>query len=130
MLDFSNPWKITETNFDPSALGKVEANFCLGNIGLIEVMGLAVLPSRLKEELAAVADALVSGADLRSSELTKKHTDWAEGINNKYDITTGNALDIVQKETGLVFANALEHAGVFARTIEGKVAFLRFLTTV
>ena len=101
-----------------------------GNIGLIEVMGLAVLPAKLKEELTAVSDALVSGTDLRASELTRKHADWAEEINNKYDITAGNALDIIQKETGLVFAKALEHAGVFAHTIEGKVAFLRFLTTV
>ena len=100
------------------------------SIGLIEAMGLAILPARLKEELAAVADALVSGADLCSSELTKKHAGWAEGFKGNYDITTENALDIVQKETGLVFAKALEHAGVFARTIEGKVAFLRFLTTV
>ena len=100
------------------------------NIGLMEVMGLAVLPARLKEELVSVADALVSGADLRASELTEKHADWTEDFKNKYSITTENALNIVQKETGLVFAKALEHAGVFARTIEGKVAFLRFLTTV
>ena len=100
------------------------------NIGLIEVMGLAVLPARLKEELAAVADALVSGADLRANDLTEKHAVWAEGFRDKYDITSENALDIVRKETGLVFAKVLEHAGVFARTIEGKAAFLRFLSTV
>ena len=100
------------------------------NIGLIEVMGLAVLPARLKEELAAVADALVSGADLRSDELTEKHADWAEGFKNKYEITTENALDIVKKETGLVFAKVLEHAGVYARTNQGKAAFLRFLAVV
>ena len=97
------------------------------NIGLIEVMGLAVLPARLKEELAAVADALVSGADLRAGELTGKHADWAESFRDKYQITQENALDIVQKETGLVFAQVLEHAGVFKRTAEGKRAFLRFL---
>ena len=51
------------------------------NIGLIEVMGLAVLPARLKEELSAVADALVSGVDLRANDLTEKHADWAEGFN-------------------------------------------------
>ena len=100
------------------------------NIGLIEVMGLAVLPARLKEELAAVADALVFGADLRTSELTEKHADWAEGFKNKYEITAGNALDIVRKETGLIFAKVLEHAGVYARNAEGKTAFLRFLSTV
>ena len=100
------------------------------NIGLIEVMGLAVLPARLKEELAAVAEALVSGADLRASELTEKHADWAEGFKDKYEITAANALDIVRKETGLVFAKVLEHAGVYARNEEGKAAFLRFLESV
>ena len=100
------------------------------NIGLIEVMGLAVLPARLKEELAAVADALVSGTDLRANELTEKHADWAEDFKGKYSITAENALDIVQKETGLVFAKVLEHAGVYARNAEGKAAFLRFLATV
>ena len=100
------------------------------NIGLIEVMGLAVLPARLKEELAAVADALVSGADLRASELTAKHADWVEDFKGKYEITAENALDIVKKETGLVFAKVLEHAGVYARNEEGKSAFLRFLRTI
>ena len=100
------------------------------NIGLIEVMGLAVLPARLKEELAAVAGALVSGADLRTHELTEKHADWAEGFRGKYHITRENALEVVQKETGLVFAKVLEHAGVYKRDPEGKEAFLRFLHTV
>ena len=100
------------------------------NIGLIEVMGLAVLPARLKEELAAVADCLASGSDLRSSELTAKHADWAEGFSGNYTITAENALDIVQKETGLVFAQVLEHAGVYKRTPEGREAFLRFLNCI
>ena len=100
------------------------------NIGLIEVMGLAVLPARLKAELAAVADALVSGADLRSSELTEKHAHWAEEFAPRYTITRENALEIVQKETGLVFAQVLEDAGVYKRTAEGKAAFLRFLEQV
>ena len=100
------------------------------NIGLIEVMGLAVLPARLKEELAAVADALASGSDLRASGLTEKHADWAEGFAGNYTITKENALDIVQKEAGLVFAQVLEHAGVYKRTPEGKEAFLRFLNSL
>ena len=100
------------------------------NIGLIEVMGLAVLPARLKEELAAVAEALASGADLRADERTEKHADWAEGFKGKYTITADNALDIVEKETGLVFAQVLEHAGVYKRTAEGKAAFLRFLEQI
>ena len=100
------------------------------NIGLIEVMGLAVLPARLKEELAAVADCLASGSDLRASGLTEKHADWAEGFAGNYTITKENALDIVQKEAGLVFAQVLEHAGVYKRTPEGKEAFLRFLNSL
>ncbi|MBD5152642.1 MAG: UDP-glucose--hexose-1-phosphate uridylyltransferase [Oscillibacter sp.] len=100
------------------------------NIGLIEVMGLAVLPARLKEELSAVADTLSSGKDLRASELTAKHAAWAEGFAGKYAITADNALDVVRKETGLVFAQVLEHAGVYARTPEGKTAFLKFLDSI
>ncbi len=100
------------------------------NIGLIEVMGLAVLPARLKTELAAVAGCLASGGDLRADELTAKHADWAEGFRTKYDITPENVMDIVRRETGLVFAQVLEHAGVYKRTPEGRAAFLRFLETV
>ena len=97
---------------------------------MIEVMGLAVLPARLKEELAAVANCLASGTDLRAGELTAKHADWAEEFAKNYTITPDNALDIVQKETGLVFAQVLEHAGVYKRTQSGKAAFLRFLEGV
>ncbi|MCI9460231.1 MAG: UDP-glucose--hexose-1-phosphate uridylyltransferase [Oscillibacter sp.] len=100
------------------------------NIGLIEVMGLAVLPARLKEELAAVADGLVHGRDLRADERTAKHAGWAEAFAPNYTITADNALEIVQKETGLVFAQVLEHAGVYKRTAEGKEAFLRFLNAI
>ena len=100
------------------------------NIGLIEVMGLAVLPARLKAELAAVADCLVSGGDLRANELTSIHADWAERFSERYTITRENALGIVEKETGLVFAKVLEHAGVYKRTPEGKEAFLRFLNSL
>ena len=100
------------------------------NIGLIEVMGLAVLPARLKTELAAVAEKLAKGEDLRADPLTASHSDWAEGFAGKYEITADNALDVVQKETGLVFAQVLEHAGVYKRNAEGKEAFLRFLNTL
>jgi len=100
------------------------------NIGLIEVMGLAVLPARLKEELAAVADCLASGGDLGKSELTEKHAEWAQAFAKNYAITKENALDIVQKDTGIVFAKVLEHAGVYKRDEAGKAAFLRFLQTV
>ena len=100
------------------------------NIGLIEVMGLAVLPARLREELSAVAEALASGRDLRADERTEKHADWAEAFAPNYAITRENALGIVRAETGKVFAKVLEHAGVYARTPEGKEAFLRFLENV
>ena len=100
------------------------------NIGLIEVMGLAVLPARLKEELSAVAEALASGKDLRSGELTGKHADWAERFAKDYAITPDNALDIVKAETGKVFAQVLEHCGVYHRTPGGKTDFIRFLEHV
>ena len=100
------------------------------NIGLIEVMGLAVLPSRLKAELTAVAECLVNGGDLRADELTAKHADWAEGFRDKYEITAENAMEIVKRETGLVFAEVLEHAGVFKRNEQGREAFLRFTGSV
>ena len=100
------------------------------NIGLIEVMGLAVLPARLKEELSVLAEALAEGADLRADARTAKHADWAEAFRGKYDITAENALDIVKKETGLVFAQVLEHAGVYKRTAEGLAAFLRFVEQI
>ena len=100
------------------------------NIGLIEVMGLAVLPARLREELAAVADCLATGKDLRADERTEKHADWAEAFSQNYTITPENALEIVRAETGKVFAKVLEHAGVYARNEEGKAAFLRFMNSI
>ena len=100
------------------------------NIGLIEVMGLAVLPARLREELAAVADCLATGKDLRADERTEKHADWAEAFAPNYTITPENALEIVRAETGKVFAKVLEHAGVYARNEEGKAAFLRFMNSI
>lgn len=102
------------------------------NIGLIEVMGLAVLPGRLKEELSLVADGLASGADLRIDPLTEKHADWADEIRRKYGEIKGRdaAWAIVQEETGIVFSKVLEHAGVFTRDEEGKTAFLKFIDSV
>ena len=100
------------------------------NIGLIEVMGLAVLPSRLKEELAAVAKGLVSGADLSGDPLTAPHADWARDIARRYDITMENALEIVKRETGFVFLEVLKQAGVYKRDEKGRAAVLRFLKSV
>ena len=98
------------------------------NIGLIEVMGLAVLPARLKAELAAVADTLAAGGDLYANPLTASHAGWAERFAG--DVTPDNALAIVQAETGKVFARVLEHAGVYKRTEEGRAAFLRFVDSI
>ena len=100
------------------------------NIGLIEVMGLAVLPSRLKGELAALADALVEGRDIRADEALEKHADWAEELKTRYTFTRENAMEILQKEVGVVFAKVLEHAGVYKCTDEGRAAFLRFISSV
>ena len=97
------------------------------NIGLIEVMGLAVLPSRLKDELAQLADAIVAGKDLRKDEVLEKHADWVDEFSSKYDrITKDNVMDILQKEVGIVFMKVLEHAGVYKRDDSGKAAFKRF----
>ena len=100
------------------------------NIGLIEVMGLAVLPSRLKGEFTALAEAIVSGKDLRADEVLEKHADWAEDLQKQYAFTAENALDILMQETGKVFAAVLEDAGVYKRTGEGQKAFLRFVDAV
>ncbi|MDD7593129.1 MAG: UDP-glucose--hexose-1-phosphate uridylyltransferase [Peptoniphilaceae bacterium] len=100
------------------------------NIGLIEVMGLAVLPARLKAELAAVGEKLVKGEDLHADPLTAPHADWAEELQSRHSITAENVEEVLKTETGLVFAKVLEHAGVYARTDAGKQAFLRFLEQV
>ena len=100
------------------------------NIGLIEVMGLAVLPPRLKRELARLAELLVSGGDLRADELTEKHADWAEALKTRYSFTAENAAQILRDEVGVVFSQVLEHAGVYPRSPEGKEAFLRFVEAV
>ncbi|MBQ2829106.1 MAG: UDP-glucose--hexose-1-phosphate uridylyltransferase [Clostridia bacterium] len=101
------------------------------NIGLIEVMGLAVLPSRLKTELAILEECLVKGEDVSKNEKISIHADWADEIKGKYDlITEENVHEIVLKETGLVFKTVLEHAGVYKVTEEGRNAFMRFLESV
>ena len=97
------------------------------NIGLIEVMGLAVLPARLKEEMALLEEALLSGADLRQDETLSKHADWAEAWRDERTVTSENIHAIVQEEIGKVFAKVLECAGVYKRTEEGQAAFDRFL---
>ncbi len=100
------------------------------NIGLIEVMGLAVLPARLKTELAVLADKMVKGEDLTADELTASHAEWAYNIMKNNEITEENVTDIIQKEVGKVFSEVLENAGVYKRNEDGKQAFLRFISQV
>lgn len=110
------------------------------NIGLIEVMGLAVLPARLKGEMAALEQALLDGTSLRQDEVLEKHADWVEEFLPKYGFTPGSGLEgeispeklheIVQTEIGLVFMEVLKDAGVYKCTEEGREAFLRFAECV
>ena len=98
------------------------------NIGLIEVMGLAVLPSRLKEELEILAQYILEGKDIRSNEKIEKHADWVESFLPGYpDVNSENIMDILKKEVGIVFTHVLEDAGVYKCTPEGREAFLRFV---
>lgn len=101
------------------------------NIGLIEVMGLAVLPARLKNEMAQLKQAILEGADLRADETTAKHADWVEEFKPKYqEINASNIDSIIETEIGLVFMEVLEDAGVYKRTEEGRKAFDRFLQSL
>lgn len=101
------------------------------NIGLIEVMGLAVLPSRLKTEMAELADALVNGLPVSEySENIAKHAQWAQEIQRRYEITRDNVEGILRKEIGMVFAQVLEDAGVYKLDESGREGFARFLASV
>lgn len=101
------------------------------NIGLIEVMGLAVLPSRLKGEMELLADCLVKGTPVEDHEELLKHKEWAEKIREKYaDINDSNVMDILKEEIGKVFVGVLEDAGVYKCTEEGRAAFDRFIAVL
>ncbi len=101
------------------------------NIGLIEVMGLAVLPARLKEEMEIIAEYLVEGKDISSNAKIEKHADWVKTFLEKYDtITNENVMPILEQEVGIVFTKVLEDAGVFKCTPEGRNAFKRFIATL
>lgn len=98
------------------------------NIGLIEVMGLAVLPARLKEEMELLKRYILEKKDIRSNEILEKHADWVEEFTKSYDFITMENIDgIIRKEIGIVFSKVLEHAGVYKRNEEGKQGFLRFI---
>ena len=101
------------------------------NIGLIEVMGLAVLPARLKDEMAALSKAILEKKDIRADEMLAKHADWVEEFLPKYDhINEANIMDILHEEIGLVFNEVLKDAGVYKCTEEGRKAFMRFIDAV
>ena len=100
------------------------------NIGLIEVMGLAVLPSRLKGELTELAAAILEGKDIGADPVLGKHADWVKELKKQYTFTEENAMEILKLETGRVFAKVLEDAGVYKNTPEGRAAFLRFVDQV
>lgn len=98
------------------------------NIGLIEVMGLAVLPARLKDEMQLLSEYILEKKDIRSNEALEKHADWVEEFLPKYeDINADNVMDIIQDEVGIVFVQVLEDAGVYKCTPEGREAFMRFV---
>lgn len=98
------------------------------NIGLIEVMGLAVLPSRLRDELKGLENAILSGEDLTGD--LEKHEEWVSELKEKYTFTAENTANILKIEVGKIFAKVLEHAGVYKRTEEGLAAFMRFISFV
>lgn len=101
------------------------------NIGLIEVMGLAVLPSRLKEEMEILSDYIVNGKDIRSNGKIEKHADWVDEFRPKYEVINADNVDaIIKEEIGIVFKKVLEDAGVFKRDAEGQAAFDRFTATL
>ena len=99
------------------------------NIGLIEVMGLAVLPARLKNEMKRLGEFIVAGKDISSDEELAKHADWVETFIGSYDsVTQENVEEILQKEIGEVFKKVLEHAGVYKNTKQGMEGFMRFIS--
>ena len=100
------------------------------NIGLIEVMGLAVLPSRLNTELAQLREAILTGRDIRADETLGKHADWLDELKTRHRFTPENTEQILRQEVGAVFEQVLEDAGVFKRNEAGQRAFLRFLGTL
>ena len=89
-----------------------------------------MLPSRLKAELTALAEAIVSGGDIAADEVLSKHAPWVAELKQRYTFTADNAMEILMQETGRVFAAVLEDAGVYKNTTAGKNAFLKFIEFV
>lgn len=118
-----SPWGVYHPSADLHHIKKE-------NIGLIEVMGLAVLPARLKKEMEGLEDAILKGRELRSEEELRKHADWAESWIGNYELTRENIHGIIQDEIGKVFVRVLECAGVYKRTDKGQAAFDRFISSL
>ena len=118
-----SPWGVYHPSADLHHIKKE-------NIGLIEVMGLAVLPARLKKEMQILAEAILNGKDIRSIEDIKKHADWVDAWRDGYDITSENVNQILKDEIAKVFVKVLECAGVYKRTEEGMQAFKRFINVI
>lgn len=100
------------------------------NIGLIEVMGLAVLPARLKDEMKRLGEFIVEGRDIREDEELEKHADWVDSFRDDYEFTADNVDEIIQKEIGIVFMKVLEHAGVYKNDEAGQQAFMKFIESL
>jgi len=100
------------------------------NIGLIEVMGLAVLPARLRDEIATMCKFIAEGRDFAEDESIIKHKEWFESFKDKYEFTAENTEEIIKKEIGRTFERVLEYAGVYKCTDEGYKAFLKFISTI
>ena len=100
------------------------------NIGLIEVMGLAVLPARLKAEMEALRTAILAGADIRADESLAKHADWLDSFRDAYTFTEENTEEILRCEIGKTFVRVLCDAGVYKCDAAGREAFLRFVQYV
>ena len=118
-----SPWGVYHPSADLHHIKKE-------NIGLIEVMGLAVLPARLKQEIAVLEEAILQGKDIRADQQIEKHADWVEEWIGNYEITPENIRGILQDEISKVFVKVLECAGVYKRTEEGQKAFMRFVESL
>ena len=100
------------------------------NIGLIEVMGMAILPARLDKEMGILKKALLNNEDIRSISEIEKHAGWVESWKDNYDITSGNIDEIIKSEIGKVFVRVLECAGVYKTDEKGREAFIRFINNL
>ncbi len=100
------------------------------NIGLIEVMGLAVLPARLKDEMELMCDAILSGRDFADIPEIEKHKLWFEGFSSSYEFTSDSVMEIIKTEIGKTFVNVLRDAGVYKDNADGRAAFMRFIKSI